>query len=213
MVAALMYNPSSFRIEDREMLHGFIERFGFATLITGSGACEPIVTHLPLLLDADRGPLGTLIGHVAGANPHWQADHASQTSLAIFHGPHAYISPAWYTSAAPAVPTWNYAVVHAAGKLSLIEDADRIGSVVRALATQYEPGAMPRHNEPAPEAESRLLASIVAFEMPIDRLEGKFKLSQNRSSEDQAAAIAALEKQGDADSTGLAAFARKYLGF
>jgi transcriptional regulator len=210
---ALMYIPSPFRIEDRQTLHAFIRRFGFATLITGAAdGAEPMVTHLPLLLDADRGPLGTLIGHVARANPHWQADHAANPSLAIFHGPHAYISPSWYASPAPAVPTWNYAVVHAVGELSLMPDADRVLAVVRALSRQYEPAQSPRQNALSPEAEAKLLGAIVAFEIPIDRLEGKFKFSQNRSREDQLGAIAALEEQGDADSIALAAFAREYLG-
>jgi transcriptional regulator len=162
-----MYIPSSFRIEDKKTLHAFIQRFGFATLITAAAASDvPMATHLPLLLDPDRGPLGTLIGHVAHANPHWQADHSANSSLAIFHGPHAYISPSWYRRPAPAVPTWNYAVVHAVGKLSLMQDADRVLAVVRALSRQYEPTPMPRNNEYSPDAEAKLLGAIVAFEMP-----------------------------------------------
>jgi transcriptional regulator len=208
-----MYIPSAFRIEDNKTLHAFIQRFGFATLITAAAAGdEPMVTHLPLLLDPDRGRLGTLIGHVARANPHWQADHSAHSSLAIFHGPHAYISPSWYRSPAPAVPTWNYAVVHAVGKLSLMHEADRVLAVVRALSRQYEPTPAPRHNQLSPDAETKLLGAIVAFEMPIVRLEGKFKFSQSRDREDQIGAIEGLEKQGDAESLALAAFARKHLG-
>jgi transcriptional regulator len=205
-----MYNPSSFRIDDRKTLHAFIRRFGFATLITGGAG--PTVTHLPLMLDADRGPLGTLIGHVARANPHWKADHSTNASLAIFHGPHAYISPSWYRSPAPAVPTWNYAVVHAAGRVSPMQEPDRILAVVRALSAQYEPTPLPRTNQAVGDAETKLLGAIVAFEMPIERLEGKFKLSQNRAREDQVGAIEQLEKQGDAEAAALAAFARQFLG-
>src|SRR5215208_2151226 len=117
-----MYIPSAFRITDLPTLHEFMRRYSFATLITGGD--EPFVTHLPLLLDSGSGDgqNGTLIGHFAKPNPHWQLDHAAHTSVAIFHGPHAYISPSWYRAGGPAVPTWNYAAVHAWGKLSLIED-------------------------------------------------------------------------------------------
>ncbi|HEX4124793.1 MAG TPA: FMN-binding negative transcriptional regulator, partial [Tepidisphaeraceae bacterium] len=199
-----MYVPSSYRIEDPATLHAFIARYGFATLVTGGD--EPMATHLPLLLDRDRGPLGTLIGHVARANSQWRADHANCASLAIFHGPHAYLSPAWYRSNAPAVPTWNYAVVHAKGTISLMQDPERVRAVVRALSQQYEPTPLPRNNQVVGEAEEKLLEAIVAFEMPIDRLEGKFKLSQNRAREDQIGAVEGLEKQGDADSQALAEF-------
>src|SRR4051812_25215915 len=102
----LMYIPSAFRIEDLATLHAFMRRYSFATLVTAEAA-EPFVTQLPLLLDAGRGPLGTLVGHFARPNNHWQMDHARLTSVAVFHGPHAYVSPSWYRSASPGVPTWN----------------------------------------------------------------------------------------------------------
>src|SRR4051794_30428541 len=102
-----MYIPSAFRIDDPATLQAFMRKYSFATLVTADA--EPFVTHLPLLLDANHGRHGTLVGHVAKPNPHWQMDHERLTSVAIFHGPHAYVSPTWYRSKSPAVPTWNYA--------------------------------------------------------------------------------------------------------
>ena len=201
-----MYIPASFRVDDTPALHAFMNRFSFATLITAND--DPMVTHLPLVLLADRGKFGTLIGHVARPNNHWQLDHANCKSVAIFHGPHAYVSPRWYRETVPAVPTWNYAVVHATGRLKIIEDASRTSEIVEQISRVYEPDALPRHNQPPAEVHDRLLRGIVAFEMPIDDLVGKFKLGQNRSQADQAGMIAGLEAAGDPDSLALAALCR-----
>ena len=116
-----MYIPSAFQVV-------FMQRYSFATLITAGD--EPFVTHLPLLVDAAGAGHGTLIGHFARPNPHWQLDHVGHGSLAIFHGPHAYISPSWYRSGSPAVPTWNYATVHAWGRLSLLTDPAEVEAVL-----------------------------------------------------------------------------------
>jgi transcriptional regulator len=210
-----MYVPSAFRVDDLPTLHRFIRSYSFATLVT-AGA-EPFVTHLPLLLDvhqdapADRG---TLVGHFAKPNPHWQLDHAAHQSVAIFHGPHAYISPSWYRSGAPAVPTWNYAVVHAWGTLAPIADRDRTAAILeRTVATYESQLPSPWRNEMPREMTEKLIHSVVAFEMPIDRIEAKFKLGQNRATEDQLGAIESLEAAdgaGDTDSAALAAFARQH---
>jgi transcriptional regulator len=206
-----VYIPTSFRIHDRDTLHAFVRQYSFATLVTAGD--EPFATHLPLLLDPDRGAHGTLVGHFARANPHWQMDHCRYGNLAIFHGPHAYISPSWYRSGAPAVPTWNYAAVHASGKLSLVEDPAEVADVLERMTRVYESKqARPWVNPLPPETNEKLIGAIVAFEMPIERLEGKFKLGQNRKPEDQIGAIEGLEAAGDADSMTLANFARKQLG-
>src|SRR5688500_4108942 len=206
-----MYIPQSFRSDDRETLHGFMRQYSFATLVTGGS--EPFATHLPLLLDASRGPHGTLIGHFARPNPHWQCDHQSNGSLAIFHGPHAYVSPSWYPSAAPAVPTWNYATVHAAGRLVVVEDGSYVADLLERMVRVYEAGqSRPWANSLPDEMNEKLIASVVAFEMSIDRLDGKFKLSQNRKREDQIGAIEGLEAAGDQESLALARFAREKLG-
>ena len=205
-----MYIPSSFRINDPAVLQAFIQRYSFATLVTADP--EPFITHLPLLLDADRGPHGTLVGHVARPNPHWQMDHARLTSVAIFHGPHAYISPSWYRSDSPAVPTWNYSTVHARGKLKLIEETDQKAAILERLVKAYEsPQPSPWQNQLPPAVQEKMVAGIIAFEMPIEQLDGKFKLSQNRAAVDQVGAIQGLETAGDEQSAALAAFAREYL--
>ena len=110
-----MYTPESFKVSDLQTLHLDMERWNFATLITPEAEGGLQVTHLPLLLKRDAGGLGILAGHMAKANAHWKAFNADRESLAIFHGPHAYISPRWYHTD-QAVPTWNYVVVHAFGR-------------------------------------------------------------------------------------------------
>jgi transcriptional regulator len=206
-----MYIPLAFRVDAPEALHEFMRRHSFATLVTGGA--EPFATHLPLLLDASRGPHGTLVGHFARPNPHWQLDHQHNGSLAIFHGPHAYVSPSWYRSGAPAVPTWNYATVHAAGRISVIEDAAYVADLLERMVRVYEADRpQPWTNPLPPEVNEKLIAAVVAFEMPIDRLEGKFKLGQNRKREDQVGAIEGLEASGDHNSLVLSRFARAKLG-
>jgi transcriptional regulator len=206
-----MYVPAAFRVEDPAALHALMRRHSFATLVTAGE--QPFVTHLPLLLDADDGDHGTLIGHFARPNPHWQLDHAHHTSVAIFHGPHAYISPSWYRSGSPAVPTWNYATVHAWGKLSMLPEPADVGPVLERMLLAYEsPLPTPWKNTLPRDVMDKLIASMVAFRMPIERLEGKFKLGQNRATTDQIGAIEALEKSGDDESQSLARFAREYLG-
>jgi len=122
-----MYLPKPFREDDPARLHALIRAHGFATLISERDG-EPFASHLPLLLDAERGPRGTLLGHMARANPQWRSFDQGRAALAIFHGPHCYVSPSWYANA-PAVPTWNYAAVHAYGRPRVLED----GGEVRAL--------------------------------------------------------------------------------
>lgn len=205
-----MYIPHAFRNDDPEALYGFMRRYSFATLVTGGS--EPFATHLPLLLDASRGPHGTLIGHFARPNPHWQLDHQRNGSLTIFHGPHAYVSPAWYPSGAPAVPTWNYAAVHATGRLTVIEDAAYVSDLLERMVRVYEAHQpKPWTNPMSAETNAKLVAAVVAFEMPIERLEGKFKLGQNRKHEDQIGAIEGLEAAGGDESLALARFAREKL--
>jgi len=206
-----MYIPTAFRVEALAELHAFMREYSFATLITAGD--EPFITHLPLLLDPAAGPYGTLIGHFARPNAHWQMDHARLPSIAVFHGPHAYISPTWYRSGSPAVPTWNYAAVHATGKLSLLTDAADAAAVLQRTVDAYESARpSPWQNKLPAEMNEKLVASIVAFRMPIERIEGKFKLGQNRAAVDQIGAIEALESAGDADSAVLAKFTRKHLG-
>src|SRR5687768_13776546 len=130
-----MYLPATFGETRRDVLFDFIETYGFATLIS-AGGIETQVSHVPLLLDRSGGDGGRLIGHVARANPHWRAFDGAQTALAIFHGPHAYVSPSWYVTT-PSVPTWNYAVVHVYGRPRTL-DAGGTREVLRRLVETYE---------------------------------------------------------------------------
>src|SRR4051794_14540219 len=135
-----MYIPAAFAEADLARLHDFIEQNSFGLLVSPFDG-EPFASHLPFLLERTAGPHGTLVGHMARANPQWQAA-AGQTALAIFSGPHAYISPTWY-EAEQVVPTWNYAAVHVYGRVQTIEDESALLDIVREMVRVYEQ-AMPR---------------------------------------------------------------------
>ena len=186
-----MYLPAHFRVDDLDKISEFIEAHSFATLISHDGAA-PFATHLPLLFERTRGQLGTLIGHVARGNQQWKHLQNGDEVLAIFHGPHAYISPSWYR-AELAVPTWNYAAVHAYGAPRLLDDA-ALDAQLSAMIVKYESGfAAPWPGDLPDDYRAKMRAAIVGFEIEITRLEGKFKLNQNRSAVDQQGVIAALE--------------------
>lgn len=192
-----MYNPRSYRNENLETLFALIRRYNFATLFTQHDG-ESFATHLPFLVDPHRGPCGTLVAHMARANPHWSAFEGAAPSLVVFTGPHAYISPSWYREQ-ETVPTWNYAVVHATGTPCLVEDDARLREMVMRLVDNHEaPLGHPWDLRKAQSTIDEELKAIVGFEIPVDRLEGKFKMNQNRSREDQEGVIAALETSEDA---------------
>jgi len=195
-----MYIPAHFREDDPATLAALMAAHSFAMLVSVNADGLPFVTHQALLHDADRVPNGRLIGHIARANPQWQHFASGKPVLAVFQGPHAYISPSWYVNR-PAVPTWNYAAVHAYGTPRIIDDQARVRTLLDRLAQTYEAGnAKPWRlaDEPDDYLEG-MQRGIVAFEIPIDRLEGKWKMSQNRKPEDREAAIAALGARGGAD--------------
>lgn len=188
-----MYTPENFKVSDLQTLHADMERWNFATLVTPDTEGGLQVTHLPLLLKRDAGGLGVLAGHMAKANAHWKAFNDSRESLAIFHGPHAYISPRWYRTD-EAVPTWNYVVVHAFGLPRLLHEDEAMEAHLRQLIGYHE-GTGPQSWRPdklSPETFTALMKAIVCFEMPILRLEGKAKLGQNRSRDDIVGAIQGL---------------------
>lgn len=205
-----MYNPRSYRKENVSELHDFVRRYNFAALFTHKDG-ESFATHLPFMIDPDRGPLGTLVAHMARANPHWRAFAGAPPSLAVFMGPHAYISPAWYEEQAT-VPTWNYTLVHASGHVRLVEDTTRLREMVMRLVALHEsPLGNPWDVRKAESVIDVELKGIVGFEIPIDRLEGKFKLNQNRSVEDREGVIRALEKSTHADEREVARLMREPL--
>jgi len=201
----MVYTPKHFAETDVAQLHALVRDHNFATLVcTLQG--DIAVSHLPLLLDVQRG---VLRGHMARANPQWRMFSPEQEVLAIFHGPHHYVSPRWYASH-PSVPTWNYAVVHAHGRVRIIDDGKALESLVRDLAEHHEAGeAHPWVMDLPGGYQEQMLAAIVGFEIGITRLEGKFKLSQNRPAADRPLVIKALEQIGNDDARGVAALMRQ----
>jgi transcriptional regulator len=183
-----MYTPSYFKDEDIASLHGQIEATRLATLVTFDETGLQ-ASHIPLLLDPSQGPRGTLLGHLAKANPQWKALATGAEALLIFQGADAYISPSFYAAKAEhgkVVPTWNYLAVHAYGRADVFTDHARLLRVVSGLtdkheASRVEPWAV--SDAPADYID-KMLNGIVGFAIPIERLEGKRKLNQNRSAED-----------------------------
>jgi len=188
-----MYLPTDFKENDLEVLHAAIREHSFGTLVsTGSGGL--VASHIPFLLDADRGARGTLLAHLARANGQWRGFADESEVMVIFQGPHGYVSPSWYETEL-VVPTWNYVAVHAYGRPHIVEDPV---VMLKRLVSTYE-GQLrePWSMDVLPdEYVHGLLRGIVGFEIPIDRIEGKFKLSQNRTVADQRGAIAGLREMG-----------------
>ncbi|MBI1309991.1 FMN-binding negative transcriptional regulator [bacterium] len=198
-----MYTPSAFAVSDRNKLHDFIEAHSFATLVSSDGDSVG-ASHLPLLLNRNVGKHGQLVGHFAKANPHWKILDGSSV-LAIFHGPHAYVSPAWYGEQ-NVVPTWNYVAVHARGILRLEQDHGRLLDIVRQSVEVYEtPQPTPwQLDSVEPAFIDNLLNAIVGFTIDIEQLEGKWKLNQNHSVERQQRVIAGLRTRPDTASQQIA---------
>lgn len=191
-----MYIARHFMEDDPETLHEIMRENGFALLVS-SGGDEPMATHLPLTLDTDGAV--TLCGHMAKANHHLEILARNSNAMAVFWGPHAYVSPSWYETG-PAVPTWNYVAVHAYGNVSLVDDPAELEAMVSDMVHEYEDEReTPWRMEDLPEDfRARQLNGIVGFRMKIDRLEGKLKLSQNRPAADGARVANALMKSPSA---------------
>jgi transcriptional regulator len=188
----MIYLPDVFHETDLDALHALIESYSFATLISPD-TMEPMITHLPLLLDRGRGAQGTLIGHFARTNSHWRTLQERPDAIAVFHGPHAYVSPSWY-GVHPSVPTWNYAVVHAAGRARLLHEPQALEHITRRLVETFENHRPdPWRMELPQDFHQRMLGGIVGFEIEIAQLSGKFKLSQNRSLDDRHRVVTALD--------------------
>ena len=188
-----MYIPSHFREDDPLRIAELIDAHGFATLVS-QVAGAPFASHLPLLFDAEAGDKGTLYGHFARGNA--QGLEEGTEVLAIFHGPHAFVSPSWY--ATPGVPTWNYVVVHVRGRLRLIRDPAQTLALLEALTEKYDPEvADPEGPVMTEEGKLGMLGGVTAFAIDITAIDGKFKLSQNRSPEDRQRVIAHLGQSDD----------------
>ncbi len=200
----MLYNPPHFRETDVPALHAQILHSGLATLIT-VGADGPIVSQLPMLLDPQAPPYGMLTGHLSKANPQWKDSDFGKPAIAMFMGPDAYVSPNWYPSKAEhgkAVPTWNYSLIYVRGTIETFAGADELRAHVTALTERFERGlADPWKVSDAPEDYlQRQFKGIVGLRLTIDAIEGKAKLSQNRTEADRdsvAAALGASERPND----------------
>jgi transcriptional regulator len=203
--------PKVFVEEDVTLLHDLVDAHSFGLLaVPGAGGAPPMFAHLPFLLDRRAGPRGTLLGHVARANPIRAALDGRTPLVAVFRGPHGYVSPAWYTSRDD-VPTWNYAVVHAHGVARPIDDEGDLRALLGRLAAANEGGGPGAWSTAEVSAETwrELLPAIVGFAIEITSLEGKLKLSQNRPAADRDGAIRGVEARGGPDDASLAALMRR----
>ena len=204
-----MFVPPHFVETDPVKLHDAIERYSFGMLVSQSGG-GPFVSHLPFLLNRSDGPHGTLSGHMARANPHWR-ELVGEPVLAVFSGPHAYVSPTWYETE-NTVPTWNYVAVHAYGRATLIDDSDGLLDLLQQSVCVYESG-MPRpwSLDTASPVVRNMLSQIVGFRIHIERIEGKWKLNQNHPFERRRKVMVALTEQGGADALAIAEMMRTML--
>ena len=192
-----MYTPSLFRNDDLNAQHALIRHHPFGLLITPHGG-ELFTTHLPFHLDPARGPQGTLEAHLARVNPHCAALEAGAASLVVFKGPDGYVSPRWYADPAKNVPTWNYVAVHAHGVPKPIREPAALLACISRLTDEHEAYIeRPWTIAEAHAHAEQLLPHIMGFELPLSKLEGKFKLSQNRSAADRVGVLREFAKSRD----------------
>jgi transcriptional regulator len=201
-----MYIPSHFQIQDEDVIYDIIENNSFATLFSEHNG-NPFATHLPLTLDKNKE---YLYGHFARPNPQWK-DIENQDVLAIFHGPHCYISPSWYETNI-AVPTWNYVAVHVYGRVKIVDDEQELMNSLRDMVLKYEE---PNSSYKLDQVDSKYLESmtkgIVGFKIKINKIEGKAKLSQNHPVERQKLIIQRLEQITNEDSQKIASLIKENL--
>ena len=182
--AESLYIPKPHLVEDRKLLHDFMDEFPFVDLITSSPALR--ITHIPVFLDRDLGRYGRLYGHISRHNSQSKAFDSRQSGVIVFHGPHSYISPTWFSKTG-AGPTWNFAVVHATGKLNPITDKKALHDLLARLVGKFENPEKSKYDfAKLPEADKySRMEGLIGFEMEIELLEGKFKLGQQASAADQ----------------------------
>jgi len=204
----VVYLPPTFTEARPPVLVAHIERHDFGLLVS-RGAAGLTASHIPFLVEYHGEELH-LLGHLARPNPQVEDLGHDEQVLAIFSGPHAYISPSWY-AAGPAVPTWNYVDVHAYGTVRLVREADWLRSLLLRLSDRHEAGSSnPWRMRELPEPYLQgMLKGIVGLDIAVTRLEGKYKLSQNRPAVDRPRVIAELERREDADSRALAHLMRE----
>ncbi len=202
-----MYIPRWNKVEDAETIRRFVSDVGFGALVSPSDAGLK-VSHLPLLYVNSSGE-GVISGHMAKGNDHWKVFDNEQESIVIIQGPNAYVSPEWYKDQ-PAVPTWNYGVVHMRGTVTAIHDDEWLVQHVDELVDFHETGIGEGSKEASyDEIRTKMLGGIVGFQMTVESIEAKFKLSQNRSDEDRTGVIEALGASGDGQSVAVADLMRE----
>jgi transcriptional regulator len=196
-----VYIPEFNRQEDRAATLDFMRANPFAILVSTIDSI-PFATHLPLLVEEAADQV-MVRGHMAKANPHWKSMQRGQESLVIFHGPHAYISPSLY-EIRESVPTWNYAAVHVYGEVTLFSDEEGLKEMLHRMIHTFESSYMAQWSELSDKYRSRMMKHIVGFEIKAQRMEAKFKLSQNRSKTEQARVIQSLALSKDSNISGVA---------
>jgi transcriptional regulator len=198
-----MYIPEYFRVRDHEDAIKFMRANPFAILISTTDA-GPFATHLPLFVRAAPAEEKVVLrGHVAKANPHWRYLEQQPQCLAIFHGPHSYISPSNYT-VRESVPTWNYGAVHLYGSAKVFSSPEALLGILHDLINTFEPAYAAQWASFDEAYRERMLKQIVGFEIEVTKMEAKFKLNQNRTREDQENVVASLEKAEDTAVSGVA---------
>jgi transcriptional regulator len=202
-----MYTPPYNRMENRAEIVDLMRAHNFCLLVTGAGG-ELHGSHLPCLV-AERGDRMVIELHMAKANPQWQQFFDDEV-LVVFSGPHAYVSPRWYARA-PAVPTWNYAAVHAYGTVTVVDDRQAKHAAQRRLVAAHDPEWLTEFDGLAQDYVDPMLAAIVVFEVAVTRLDARWKLSQNRGRREQDLVIENLERGAAAGDQALAALMRKHL--
>jgi transcriptional regulator len=201
-----VYIPKHFRVRDHADAIAFMHANPFAILISSTDD-GPFATHLPVFVEA-KGETLVLRGHVAKANPHWRHLEHHPECMTIFHGPHAYVSASNYT-ARENVPTWNYGAVHAYGNARVFVSPEELQGVLQNLIGTFEPAYAEQWSSLADAYRERMLSHIVGFEISVTKLEAKFKLSQNRTKEEQANVIGSLEKSDDTAISGVSRLMRQ----
>lgn len=186
-----MYIPEAFAENDLATLHEFIRQHSFATVVTQHEGV-PFASHLPMFLDSNIGAHGVLLGHMARNNPQWHDLVSGAEVLLLFQGAHAYVSPAWYEPNPMSVPTWNYVSVHAYGKARILSEEELEQTLYQLTDENEKVFEKPWELSLSTTMRERMLSAIVGFEITLSRIEGKFKLSQNRSEQDRQNVISEL---------------------
>jgi transcriptional regulator len=206
-----VYQPPLFSARDAAATEHVIRDYPFATLITAR-APEPQISHLPLLYHPAPLSQGELIGHMARANPHWR-QFAYGPTMAVFQGPHEYVSPSWYAEPESAVPTWNYAVVHVHGRVELVEGREDTLAILNELVDRFESSrAAPWRLQLKGRQLEAMVGAIVAFRIVIERTDTKLKLSQNRSAVDRQRVVDGLRAENTAIASATADWMQRYAG-